>query len=191
MLPIELENIIFEYAVDLQIMSLQNELLCLIFAINGSGNCINTLLLGFCLTNHDTADYALICLEYCLETLENLLNGKGIVLGVIDSETRSFLVFRERHRRLGDYYNLLYQKSFHVLRSVIAPLQPLLRRVYYVIKDKQLSDCMTLKIRRKLSSIFCLNQIGLCRYFNCEVFEESTNRRLTETLLLNEIPNIP
>ena len=195
MLPPELENIIFEYAISFEIFHLQQCLLELIFAINGSGSCINTLLLGFCLTPHDNSTYSLVCLEYCLETLENILSGSGCVLGILDGDVCNYLSHMNNpdpsFKKLKNYWSLMYYKSFSVLRSVISPLQPLLRRVYYVIKDKPLSDVMTVKIRRKLCSIFALNKMALCRYFSCEVFEESTNRRLTMDLLLNEVPQEP
>ena len=156
MLPPELENLIFEYAISLEIYNLQENLLSLIFAINGAGECLNTLLLGFCLTPHDDATYTLVCFEYCLETLENLLNGKGVILGILNSNiSQQMLKVNMRDSRFCDYWNLLYYKSFNVLRSVISPLKPLLRRVYYVIKDKPLSNTMVLKIRRKMTSIFC------------------------------------
>ena len=85
MLPPELQNIIFEYAISLEISHLQNDLLGLIFGINGSGSCINTLLLGFCLSPHDHSNYALTCLQYCLETLENVSQCAVIIIIVFKS----------------------------------------------------------------------------------------------------------
>ena len=185
-----METIIFDYTVSLRVFELQSRLLDLVFAINGSVSCINTLLLGFCLTPHDSPDYGLICFEYILESLENLLDGRGILFGLENQNIENYLDFRESNI-YPEYWNLLYFESIHTLKSVISPLQNVLRRVYYVIKDKDLNPILTFKIRMKLSSMFGLNKFGLCKYFNCRVFEENTNTRITELLLLHDVANQP
>ena len=191
MLPIVIKRIIFDYAISLHIFELQSRLMRFIFKINHTTPSINTLLLGFCLSQHDNSDYALICLEYCLETVERLLDGSGGILGIEDLHNNVF----ERHKLQEGiyfaYWDKLYSQSLNILKSCVSPLQQLFRRVYYVINEKPLNPWMVSKIRRKISFVFCLDHEGMKKYFSCSVFAGFVNLHLTDRLFLEDVPNEP
>ena len=106
-LPKVVETIIFDYTVSLRVFELQSRLLDLVFAINGSVSCINTLLLGFCLTPHDSPDYGLICFEYILESLENLLDGRGILFGLENQNIENVRIHLTLSNPLANLFEIL------------------------------------------------------------------------------------
>ena len=179
-LPSCIVEIILEYSMSYYIWSVKNELTELIFSMNRTSQAIDWLLFGFQLSESDSPNYALVCLEYCLELCYKETKPNGFAFSRVYSNVLLF----EAHP-CPDFLKPWHESRIYqckaLLSDVTSPLNRIFNKVFLIIKLREFPEPQRSRIKWLLFDIF---DADVSEFIRCRVFSPFINHELTSRLFI-------